>query len=148
MCLPSSIVLMITDCFAISTSTSNTSPSELCSFIFGMMHSVGSWNHNMKRVFYSVTTLGKYTQSFHLNGLFFQLSLGKTFGRLLQQDMYRPDALLTANQCCLSTHWRQQLYKNLKFWCLHKRWNDSEHRAQACSLMGVHWTSGVQGQGP
>ncbi len=33
---PSSMVLIVTDCFAISTSTSKISPSELCSFIFGI----------------------------------------------------------------------------------------------------------------
>ena len=35
--LPSSIVLIVTDCLAISTSTSNISPSELCSFMDGMI---------------------------------------------------------------------------------------------------------------
>ena len=34
--LPSNIVLIVTDCLAISTSTSNISPSELCNFIFGI----------------------------------------------------------------------------------------------------------------
>lgn len=34
--LPSSIVFMVTDCFAISTSTSKISPSELCSLIEGI----------------------------------------------------------------------------------------------------------------
>lgn len=31
------MVLMVTDCLAISTSTSKISPSELCSFIVGMI---------------------------------------------------------------------------------------------------------------
>lgn len=34
--LPSSMVFMVTDCFAISTSTSKISPSELCSLIEGI----------------------------------------------------------------------------------------------------------------
>lgn len=34
--LPSSIVFIVTDCFAISTSTSKISPSELCSLIEGI----------------------------------------------------------------------------------------------------------------
>ena len=33
---PSNMVLIVTDCLAISTSTSNISPSELCSFMFGI----------------------------------------------------------------------------------------------------------------
>lgn len=36
MLLPSSIVFIVTDCFAISTSTSKISPSELCSLIEGI----------------------------------------------------------------------------------------------------------------
>uniref|UniRef100_A0A0E9XN04 Uncharacterized protein n=1 Tax=Anguilla anguilla TaxID=7936 RepID=A0A0E9XN04_ANGAN len=32
----SNMVLMVTDCFAISTSTSNISPSELCSLMVGI----------------------------------------------------------------------------------------------------------------
>lgn len=35
--LPSNMVLMVTDCLAISTSTSKISPSELCSFIVGII---------------------------------------------------------------------------------------------------------------
>ena len=35
--LPSIIVLMVLDALAISTSTSNISPSELCSLIIGMV---------------------------------------------------------------------------------------------------------------
>lgn len=34
--IPSSIVFIVTDCFAISTSTSKISPSELCSLIVGI----------------------------------------------------------------------------------------------------------------
>ena len=35
--LPSIIVLMVLEALAISTSTSNISPSELCSLIIGMV---------------------------------------------------------------------------------------------------------------
>lgn len=34
------MVLIVTDCFAISTSTSKISPSELCSFMVGMIYRV------------------------------------------------------------------------------------------------------------
>ena len=37
---PSSMVLIVTEAFAISTSTSKISPSELCSFMFGIWNNI------------------------------------------------------------------------------------------------------------
>lgn len=43
---PSNMVLMVTDCLAISTSTSKISPSELCNLIVGIVCGEEHYGHN------------------------------------------------------------------------------------------------------